>query len=127
MVTNNQYQVLDIAEGMKRLSEQLNSRGTIFMNTQTKNKFVRLYQALILEHHQHPKNCCIIENPCYHLTENKTCGDEVNIYFSLEQKHLNSPSTTISCISFKGEGCAIMIASDLRIGHCDCTLGILAV
>jgi nitrogen fixation protein NifU and related proteins len=64
-----------------------------------------LYQDIILDHGQHPRNFRVQEHPS-HLAQghNPLCGDRVTIYVTLE-------GDRISDVSFQGRGCAISQAS----------------
>ena len=67
--------------------------------------FRDLYQQLIIDHNQNPKNFFKIKN-FTHFAEgqNPLCGDEINIYL-IEKNNI------IENISFTGSGCAISKAS----------------
>jgi len=64
-----------------------------------------LYQDIILDHGQHPRNFRVPEHPS-HLAQghNPLCGDRVTVYVTLE-------GARISDVSFQGRGCAISQAS----------------
>ena len=64
-----------------------------------------LYQDIILDHGQHPRNFRVQEHPS-HLAQghNPLCGDRVTVYVTLE-------GDRISDVSFQGRGCAISQAS----------------
>ncbi len=64
-----------------------------------------LYQQVILDHNQNPKNFKKIE-PATHFAEgyNPLCGDRIDIYLKVE-------NGKIVDIGFQGSGCAISKAS----------------
>ena len=64
-----------------------------------------LYQDIILDHGQHPRNFRVQEHPS-HLAQghNPLCGDRVTVYVTLE-------GDRIADVSFEGRGCAISQAS----------------
>ena len=64
-----------------------------------------LYQDIILDHGQHPRNFRVQEHPS-HLAQghNPLCGDRVTVYVTLE-------GDRIADVSFQGRGCAISQAS----------------
>jgi nitrogen fixation protein NifU and related proteins len=64
-----------------------------------------LYQQIIIDHSQHPKNFRILEHS-KHVQEgyNPLCGDKIIIY-------VNDSNGRIEDIAFQGSGCAISIAS----------------
>jgi nitrogen fixation protein NifU and related proteins len=64
-----------------------------------------LYQDIILDHGQHPRNFRVQEHPS-HLAQghNPLCGDRVTIYVTLEGDRIGD-------VSFQGRGCAISQAS----------------
>jgi len=64
-----------------------------------------LYQQLILDHNQHPKNFKELENATTVAEgHNPLCGDEITLYLIVENNQIQD-------ISFKGSGCAISKAS----------------
>lgn len=63
-----------------------------------------LYQALVLEHSKKPFNFGTIEGISPIKGKNPACGDQIDLYVRLENQH-------IADIKFKGEGCALCIAS----------------
>lgn len=82
------------------------------MNYKTKANFLDLYQTLILHHSKNPKNFYKIETSCCCLNgQNKMCGDYIYIYLAFDKKDQSKTTTSISNISFQGQGCAILIAS----------------
>jgi nitrogen fixation protein NifU and related proteins len=64
-----------------------------------------LYQDIILDHGQHPRNFRVQEHPS-HMAQghNPLCGDRVTVYVTLE-------GDRIADVSFQGRGCAISQAS----------------
>ena len=65
-----------------------------------------LYQEKILEHYQDPHNFGELENAFLSLeAENPVCGDFIKLMIILDK------AKRIKNIKFKGEGCAISIAS----------------
>jgi nitrogen fixation protein NifU and related proteins len=64
-----------------------------------------LYQDIILDHGQHPRNFRVQEHPS-HMAQghNPLCGDRVTIYLTLD-------GDRIADVSFQGRGCAISQAS----------------
>ena len=64
-----------------------------------------LYQDIILDHGQHPRNFRAQEHPS-HLANghNPLCGDRVTVYVTLEGERVKD-------VSFQGRGCAISQAS----------------
>jgi nitrogen fixation protein NifU and related proteins len=64
-----------------------------------------LYQDIILDHGQHPRNFRVQEHPS-HVAQghNPLCGDRVTVYVSLN-------GDRIADVSFQGRGCAISQAS----------------
>ena len=64
-----------------------------------------LYQQLILDHNQNPRNFHELENASNHAHgNNPLCGDEIDIYLLLE-------GDVIKDVAFTGSGCAISKAS----------------
>ena len=65
-----------------------------------------LYQEIILDHGQEPRNFGTCENPNKSADgHNPLCGDKVHLSFYLDENDI------INDIKFSGEGCAISIAS----------------
>ena len=65
-----------------------------------------LYQQLILDHNQAPRNFRTMEEPDFQAEgHNPLCGDQVKIYLKLDDDN------NIEDISFSGSGCAISKAS----------------
>ena len=65
-----------------------------------------LYQEIILDHGQEPRNFGTCENHNKSADgHNPLCGDKVHIYLKLDKEK------NISGLSFEGEGCAISLAS----------------
>jgi nitrogen fixation NifU-like protein len=64
-----------------------------------------LYQDIILDHGQHPRNFRAQEHPS-HLAHghNPLCGDRITVFVTLE-------GDRITDVSFQGRGCAISQAS----------------
>jgi nitrogen fixation NifU-like protein len=68
-------------------------------------KIIDLYQQVIIDHSQHPRNFCSIDNPSYSKDGyNPLCGDKVILY-------INEENRIITDICFQGSGCAISTAS----------------
>ena len=66
----------------------------------------QLYQDIILEHGQSPRNFGKCEKYTHQAKgHNPLCGDKVHIYLKLDEKK------KIEDISFEGSGCAISMAS----------------
>jgi nitrogen fixation NifU-like protein len=64
-----------------------------------------LYQDIILDHGQHPRNFRALEHPSHFAHgHNPLCGDRVTVYVSLEGERIKE-------VSFQGRGCAISQAS----------------
>jgi nitrogen fixation protein NifU and related proteins len=64
-----------------------------------------LYQDIILDHGQHPRNFRALEHPSHSAKgHNPLCGDRVTIYLDLDSDRIND-------VSFEGRGCAISQAS----------------
>tara|TARA_A100001011_G_C14133881_1_gene766659 strand:+ start:309 stop:749 length:441 start_codon:yes stop_codon:yes gene_type:complete len=67
--------------------------------------FRDLYQQLIIDHNQNPRNFRIIEKPTYCAEgQNPLCGDQLSIFIIESEGKIED-------ISFIGEGCAISKAS----------------
>ena len=65
-----------------------------------------LYQEIILDHGQEPRNFGTCENHNKSADgHNPLCGDKVHLSFYLDENDI------INDIKFSGEGCAIAIAS----------------
>lgn len=65
-----------------------------------------LYQQLILDHNQAPKNFRIMDQPDTQAEGyNPLCGDQVKVFMKLDNENM------IEDISFFGSGCAISKAS----------------
>lgn len=64
-----------------------------------------LYQQVIIDHSQHPHNCCVCES-ANHIKDgyNPLCGDKLTLYVKEE-------NGVITDASFQGSGCAIFMAS----------------
>ena len=65
-----------------------------------------LYQGVILEHNKRPRNFRVIEHAQKALGNNPLCGDKVSVFVTTD-----AAGETIEELSFKGEGCAICMAS----------------
>ena len=64
-----------------------------------------LYQQLILDHNQNPKNFYILKDATHTANGfNPLCGDQIKIFLKIN-------GNIIEKISFQGEGCAISKAS----------------
>lgn len=65
----------------------------------------QLYQSILMEHYQNPRNAKSIVNPTCSLHEhNPLCGDELTI-------SLNLTNGVVEDVAFEGKGCAISVAS----------------
>lgn len=65
-----------------------------------------LYQEVILDHGKSPRNHRIIENAtCLAHGNNPLCGDVLIVFLTMDDDGI------IEDISFKGDGCAISVAS----------------
>jgi nitrogen fixation protein NifU and related proteins len=64
-----------------------------------------LYQDIILDHGQHPRNKRAIEHPSHFAHgNNPLCGDKVTIYLKMDGERIDD-------VSFEGRGCAISTAA----------------
>jgi len=64
-----------------------------------------LYQDIILDHGQHPRNFRAQQQPSHFANgHNPLCGDRVTVYVTLEGERIRD-------VSFQGRGCAISQAS----------------
>ncbi|HXZ02144.1 MAG TPA: SUF system NifU family Fe-S cluster assembly protein [Stellaceae bacterium] len=64
-----------------------------------------LYQDIILDHGQHPRNFRAQQHPSHRAQgHNPLCGDRVTVYVTLEGDRIGD-------VSFEGRGCAISQAS----------------
>lgn len=63
-----------------------------------------LYQTMVLEHSKKPRNFGTLENSLYAKGKNPSCGDEIDLYLQLDNNHIHD-------VKFKGQGCALCIAS----------------
>ncbi len=69
------------------------------------SEYHELYQQVIIDHGRNPRNFREIENPeIKKIGHNPLCGDKLILFLKLE-------NNCIKDISFKGEGCAISMAS----------------
>jgi len=67
--------------------------------------FRDLYQQLIIDHNQNPRNFHEIADASHHADgQNPLCGDELSVF-------INEKGGVITEIAFKGTGCAISKAS----------------
>lgn len=67
--------------------------------------FRELYQQLILDHNQNPRNFKVLEDATHSLDgHNPLCGDRIKVFLKIENDR-------IAEISFQGSGCAISKAS----------------
>ena len=65
-----------------------------------------LYQAVILDHNNNPRNYGKLASANRHAKGvNTLCGDQVNVYFSLDD------AAWVKEVGFEGRGCAICMAS----------------
>ena len=65
-----------------------------------------LYQAVILDHNNNPRNFGKLASANRHAKGvNPLCGDQVNVYFSLDD------DAWVKEVGFEGRGCAICMAS----------------
>lgn len=63
-----------------------------------------LYDSIILEHSRHPRNFGKINNALQQKGKNSSCGDEIEIFLTLNNDEIEK-------ISFEGSGCAICMSS----------------
>lgn len=64
-----------------------------------------LYQTVIMDHYQHPRNQGKLDQPTHHMELlNPTCGDAIVVECRVED-------SVIQEIAFSGYGCAISMAS----------------
>ena len=63
-----------------------------------------LYQAVILDHHKHPRNFRALEGGRHAEGCNPLCGDRVTVYVRVEDG-------VITDATFQGSGCAVSKAS----------------
>lgn len=69
------------------------------------DKLRNLYQAVILDHANHPRNKHELANPSTTMTvHNPTCGDTINLQVQVQDNR-------IADIAFTGSGCSISQAS----------------
>ncbi len=69
------------------------------------NELLQLYQQMIIDHGQRPRNFGEIENPTHKQKGfNPLCGDKLEMYLIIE-------GNIIKDVKFSGEGCAISMAS----------------
>ncbi|MCC7262385.1 MAG: iron-sulfur cluster assembly scaffold protein [Candidatus Latescibacteria bacterium] len=76
-----------------------------------------LYNDIVLEHYQHPRNVGVLEGAnAVGRSENAACGDEMQLYLEIE-------GTQVRRASFRTFGCAASIAAgslltELVMGSC---------
>ena len=64
-----------------------------------------IYQAVILDHNNNPRNFGKLTSANRHAEGvNPLCGDQVNVFFSLDDARVKE-------VGFEGRGCAICMAS----------------
>ncbi len=63
-----------------------------------------LYQEIILDHYQHPRNYGTLNGSEITTLENPSCGDSISMQIKIN-------GTTIQDIAFQGKGCAISQAT----------------
>jgi nitrogen fixation NifU-like protein len=64
-----------------------------------------LYQDIILDHGQHPRNKRAIDHPSHFAHgNNPLCGDKVTVYLKMDGER-------VADVSFEGRGCAISTAA----------------
>lgn len=69
------------------------------------NDLLDLYQEIILDHNQNPRNFGELENADYsNMGDNPMCGDKIKIQVKVDDN-------IISDIKFSGQGCAISQSS----------------
>lgn len=69
------------------------------------NELLQLYQQMIIDHGQRPRNFGTIEHPTHKQKGfNPLCGDKLEMYLVIE-------GNIIKDVKFSGEGCAISMAS----------------
>ena len=67
--------------------------------------FRDLYQQLIIDHNQNPRNFRELDNPSHHADgQNPLCGDSLSVY-------VKEKNGIVEEVSFTGSGCAISKAS----------------
>ncbi len=65
-----------------------------------------LYQQVIVDHHKHPRNFGTLEHPDREADGyNPLCGDRLHVELAVDE------DGTITDVAFRGEGCAISVAS----------------
>ncbi len=63
-----------------------------------------IYQEIILDHYQNPKNFGSLKNPSVsHQEMNSFCGDKIRMELKIQ-------SDKITAVAFSGQGCVISIA-----------------
>lgn len=64
-----------------------------------------LYQEVIIDHSQHPRNCRVLQDASHHAEGyNPLCGDQLSLYLEVSDGQIRQAS-------FTGSGCAISTAS----------------
>lgn len=63
-----------------------------------------IYQEIILDHYQHPRNFGVLADAEIFSLENPSCGDSITMQIKVENNHIKD-------IAFQGKGCAISQAS----------------
>lgn len=63
-----------------------------------------IYQSLVLDHSKKPLNFGVIDGVPPIKGKNPSCGDQIDLYVLLHENKIEN-------IKFKGEGCALCIAS----------------
>ncbi|MDX1919014.1 MAG: SUF system NifU family Fe-S cluster assembly protein [Candidatus Caenarcaniphilales bacterium] len=70
------------------------------------SKLKQLYQQLIIDHSQKPRNFGRLETFSHHCEgHNPLCGDDINLFLLVDEENL------IRDIKFEGQGCSISQAS----------------
>jgi len=65
-----------------------------------------LYQQVIVDHNKHPRNFREIEHASHDADGyNPLCGDQLHVYLQVDAQNI------VQDMSFKGNGCAISVAS----------------
>lgn len=67
--------------------------------------FDELYQSILLDHYQHPRNAGPVHGAtCSIHDHNPICGDEITVAMQIE-------NGKVTKVGFDGKGCAISVAS----------------
>ncbi|MEE2770343.1 MAG: SUF system NifU family Fe-S cluster assembly protein [Pseudomonadota bacterium] len=70
------------------------------------DELLQLYQQMIIDHGQHPRNFGEIDNPTFREKgHNPFCGDQLEMFIVVDDDNI------ITDIKFNGHGCAISMAS----------------